>query len=76
MLFKINFIWDQPGGIVVKFCVFCFGSPGFTGTDLRHGPTPLTKPSCGGGPHTRERKTGTDASSGPIFLTEKQIQLY
>ena len=32
----------------------------------------LIKPCCGGVPYTKERKIGTDVSSGPIFLTKKK----
>ena len=57
----------------LKFCVFCFSSLGSEfGSILR--PTPFTKSCCGGTPHMKWRKTGTDVSSGQIFLTkEKKI---
>ena len=32
----------------------------------------LIKPCCGSVPHTKQRKIGTDVSSGPIFLTKKK----
>ena len=32
--------------------------------------TPLIKPCCGGVPHTKQRKAGTDVGSGPLFLTK------
>ena len=33
---------------------------------------PLIRPSCGGIPHTKQRKIGTNGSSGPIFPTKKK----
>ena len=36
--------------------------------------TLLIKPCCGGIPHTKKRKIGTDVSSGPIFLTKIKKQ--
>ena len=44
------------------------------GLDPGHGPTPLIKPCCGGNPHTKQRKTGTD-SSGLIFLKDKKRRI-
>ena len=57
----------QHGGVVVKFAHS--SGPGFTSSDPMHGP--LIKPHCGSIPHTKQRKTGTDVSSGTIFLTKK-----
>ena len=62
----------QPSGIVVKFGVLRFGGLGFVGSDPRHGPTPLIKLCCGGNLHTKERKTGTDVSSGLLFPKQKR----
>ena len=53
--------------------MFCFSSPGFTGSD----------PGCGHRhdssshavvdvPHIKERKMGTDVSSGLVFLSKKR----
>ena len=32
------------------------------------------QPCCGGVPHTKWRKIGTDVSSGPIFLNNSKIK--
>ena len=60
-----------PGGIVVKFVcstsaaqVHRLGSQVWTYT--------THQPCCGGIPHTKQRKTGTDVSSEQIFLREKK----
>ena len=34
--------------------------------------TPLTKPCCGGVPHTKQRKIGSDVSSVTMFLKQKE----
>ena len=53
---------QQPGG-------HGFGSQ--AGTYI-----PLSK-SCGGSiPHTKQRKTGTNVSTGPIFLTRPPKKAY
>ena len=38
-----------------------------------HTYTLLIKPCSHDVPHTKQRKTGTDVSSGPIFLTKKKL---
>ena len=53
--------------------MLCFSGLGFTGLDPGRRPTPLIKPCCGSDPHKKkEKKIGTDVSSGPIFLTQKR----
>ena len=46
------------------------------GSDPRRGPTPLIKPCCGSNPHTKQRKIGTDVSSGPISLIKKKKRIH
>ena len=62
----------SPSGLVVKFSVLCFFSlgsvPGYRPILL------CWQPCCAGSRHTEKwRKTGTDVSSGPMFLSKKII---
>ena len=62
-----------PGDrVVVKFSALCFSGLGFVSLDPGCRSTPLIKLCCGGDPHTKQRKTGTDVSSGPLFLKQKE----
>ena len=62
----------RPSGAVVKFAHSALAAQGslvwVPGTDL----APLTKPYCGGIPHIKQRKMGTDVSSGPFSLSKKR----
>ena len=56
---------------MVRFALH-FGGPRFTGLDPRGGPTHrLSNHAVAGVPHIKERKMGTDVSSGPLFLGKK-----
>ena len=44
----------------------------FTVSDPRRGHMPLVKPCYGSNPYTKQRKSGTDVSSGLIFLKQKK----
>ena len=59
-------------GIVDEFPTLCFGGPSswaqILGVDLHYLSAMLT----GSDPHTKWRKTGTDVSSGLIFLSKKK----
>ena len=61
-----------PHGQVVKVQCALLWWPRFTGLDPGCRPTPLIKPCCGDIPHTKQRKTGTDVSSGLICLKQKK----
>ena len=50
---------------MVKFSVLCFGGLGIQGMDPYHS-------CCGGDPHIKWRKIGTNVSSGLIFLRKKK----
>ena len=66
-------IRGQPSGVVH---VLCFSGPGFMSSDP--GPwtyTPLIKPCCSAVPDTKQRNTGTDVSSGTIFLTKQKTKV-
>ena len=65
-------IMHQPGGVVVKFVRSASAGLGSWVQILGIDPTLLIKPSCGGILYTKQRKSGTDVSSGPIFLTKKK----
>ena len=61
------------GVAAVKVPRFCFGSPGFTGSDPRCGPTDdLSSHPVVGVPHIKWRKMGTDVSSGLVFLSKER----
>ena len=58
-------------GLVVKFSTFCSGGqPRFSSRVQTY--TICQWPCCSGDPHTKWRKTGTDVSSGTIFLKQKE----
>ena len=66
-------MWDRPGGAAVKFAhstLAAWGSPvRIPGADA----APLGKSHAVVGiPHIKQRKMGTDVSSGPVFLSEKR----
>ena len=70
-LLKILYFRGQSCGIVVKFGLLHFSGPdhGFrsqTWTYTTH------QPRCGGNPHIKWRKFGTDVSSALIFLKQKE----
>ena len=71
MYFYKKMSWDWPRGIVVKVGVLCFGGPGLRvqmpGIDPH-----IHQPCCGGDPHIKWRRTGTDVISGLIFLKQKK----
>ena len=60
----------QPMAEWLKLCVLCFGSLGFEGLDPGEGTYSSRRPCYGSNPHTKQRRTGTDVSSGTIFLTK------
>ena len=63
-----NPLGAQPSGIVVKFAHSASAvrdsQAQISGADLHA----ALMPCCGGIPHTKYRKTGTDVSSATIFL--------
>ena len=65
----------KPGRLKLQcsswVCSASAGGPGSVGSDPQCGPTPLIKLCCGGNPHRKQRKMGTDVSSGLTFLTKK-----
>ena len=69
---KTTVSWGQPNGIVVKFAHSASAAQGsqvwIPGVDLHD----VCQPCCGSIPHTKQRKIGTDVSSGPIFLKKKK----
>ena len=66
----------QPSGIVVKFTHSTLVVWGSQFRSQAQTYTPLIQPCCGSIPHTKQRATGTDVSSGPIFLTKTRKKLF
>ena len=65
----------QPHGQVVKvLCTLLWVQVCGFGSQVQTYST--HQPCCGGIPHTKQRKTGTDVSSGPLFLTDTQKRNY
>ena len=63
-----------PGGVVVKFVCSALAAQGLWVQILGEDLHTTHKPCCGGIPHTKQRRTGTDVSSGTVFLKEEDWQ--
>ena len=62
-----------PHGVVVNFRALCFGGPGSQVQIQTQAQTYTTRqPCCGGDPHIKWRKMGTDVRSGLIFPPKKK----
>ena len=67
-------LWGWSIGMVVKFTsstLVVWGSQVHGAESQVRTYMLLIKPCCGSIPHTKQRKTGTDVSSGTLFLTKK-----
>ena len=73
LICKICF-WGGPGGIMVRLA--SSGSAAqwrrFMGSNPAWTYALLIKPCCGRVPHKKQRKLGTDVSSGTMFLKQKE----
>ena len=62
----------QPSGVVVKFVISTLVAWDSLVRILGWTYTLLIKPCCCGIPYTKQRKMGTDVSSGTIFVIKKR----
>ena len=68
---KIEVLRGHPGGMVLKFKCCTLAARYSQVRSWAQIYTILIQPCCGGIPHTKWRKIGTDVSSGTVFLNRE-----